>query len=342
MSNAVCFTAAVLVLVLPPVASGQQVADTGFKPAIERPAYPPGHGPLVLVDEAHFNFHTATGRYLPFADLLRRDGYTVKGSTARFTRDTLGAATVLVIANALGEPNSNGDWSLPTPSAFTGDEVAAVREWVRGGGSLLLIADHMPFAGAADTLAAAFGVRFSNGFAQRENGQGGPDRFTHADGTLRDHPVTRGRSAPETVDSVVSFTGSAFQAPPDAHPLMVLGDGFVSLEPEIAWKFDDRTRRVAVVGWCQGATLDVGKGRVAVFGEAAMFTAQLAGAEKRPLGMNAPEASRNAQFLLNVLHWLTRQLDERQVSRVGDVDGGAAARRAQRVAVARVHAVKSG
>ena len=36
----------------------------------------------------------------------------------------------------------------------------AVRDWVKGGGSLLLIADHMPFPGAAGTLASAFGVRF--------------------------------------------------------------------------------------------------------------------------------------------------------------------------------------
>jgi hypothetical protein len=43
---------------------------------------------------------------------------------------------------------------------------------------------------------------------------------------------------------------------------------------------------------------------VAFFGEAAMFSAQVAGREKRPMGMNAPMAEQNSQFALNTLHWL--------------------------------------
>jgi hypothetical protein len=52
--------------------------------------------------------------------------------------------------------------------------------------------------------------------------------------------------------------------------------------------------------------MKVGRGRIAVFGEAAMFSAQLAGSENEPMGMNAPEAMQNHQLLLNVMHWLTR------------------------------------
>jgi hypothetical protein len=36
-----------------------------------------------------------------------------------------------------------------------------------------------------------------------------------------------------------------------------------------------------------------------------MFSAQLAGPNKQPMGMNAPEARENARFLLNAIHWLT-------------------------------------
>ena len=36
----------------------------------------------------------------------------------------------------------------------TSDEITAVAAWVREGGALLLIADHMPFPGAAGTLAS--------------------------------------------------------------------------------------------------------------------------------------------------------------------------------------------
>jgi hypothetical protein len=67
----------------------QQVPDPDFKPPVEKPAYAEGKGPVVLVDEAHFNFHTASGRYKSFADLLRRDGYVVRASKEKFGKDSL-------------------------------------------------------------------------------------------------------------------------------------------------------------------------------------------------------------------------------------------------------------
>jgi hypothetical protein len=50
---------------------------------------------------------------------------------------------------------------------------------------------------------------------------------------------------------------------------------------------------------------------VVVLGEAAMFTAQLAGANRSPMGMNHPAAPQNAQYALNVLHWLSGLLEPR-------------------------------
>ncbi|MFT5253862.1 MAG: hypothetical protein ACI87N_002915 [Flavobacteriales bacterium] len=56
-------------------------------------------------------------------------------------------------------------------------------------------------------------------------------------------------------------------------------------------------------GWPQGAYKKYGKGKVVVFGEAAMFSAQLAGAKKK-MGMNNKVAPENYQLLLNIIHWL--------------------------------------
>ncbi len=128
-------------------ASAQQQADTTFQPVVTNPTFAPGAGPVVLVDEAHHNFHTAAGRYLGFARVLRADGYVVRPSTRRFATDALDEADVLVISNAIHESNLQA-WQLPTPSAFTDDEIAHVQAWVEQGGALLLIADHMPFPGA--------------------------------------------------------------------------------------------------------------------------------------------------------------------------------------------------
>lgn len=290
-------------------AEAQQVPDSAFAPPVARPAFAPGAGPVVLVDEAHVNFHTADGRYYAFAQLLRRDGYVVRGLREPFTRESLAGARLLVVANALHARNAD-DWILPTPSAFTPGEIAAVEAWVREGGSLLLVADHMPFPGAAEGLAAAFGVAMGNGFAYDSTEQESRFRFSRANGLLADHPVTNGRDASERVDSIDSFTGQAFRLMrADAQPLLTLGPGTVLLMPEVAWQFSALTPRMRADGLLHGAVLRHGRGRVALFGEAAMFSAQLAGPQRAPMGMNDPQAPQNARFLLNVVHWLTGVID---------------------------------
>lgn len=286
--------------------SAQQVSDTSFAPPIARPAYTSGKGPVVAIDQAHYNFHTASGRYEPFARLLRRDGYRVDSLCVAFSPESLKGVDILVIANALNEKNAE-DWSLPTPSAFTPEEISAVRAWIEKGGSLFLIADHMPFAGAAMDLARALGVEYVNGYARTGNhaqGQVG-DAFKPPAG-LRESPVTRGRDATEKVTMAVTFTGSAFKPPKEATPVLVFGDSSIALEAKQAGQFPPETPKTPIDGWCQGAIMKVGKGRLAAFGEAAMFTAQLAGPQKFPVGMNSPEAPQNAQLLLNIVHWLSR------------------------------------
>ena len=294
-------------------AGAQQVADTSYNPPIANPAYPQGEGPLVIIDQAHFNYHTAEGRYFPFAELLRRDGYVVRVSTyGSLNAEALRDVRILVISNALHARNASGDWSLPTPSAFRDDEITALRAWVENGGSLFLIVDHMPFPGAAEQLGAAFGAQFNNGFAV----VGGPlsppgQRFIldrsglRSEGALAEHPITNGRSAAERVDFVTTFQGCAFRMDRGAQPVLVLGPSVESYMPRVAWEFPASTPHVAVGGWLQGTVFPFGKGRVAVFGEAAMFTAQIILPQRTPMGMNHPAASQNAQFLLNVMHWLS-------------------------------------
>jgi uncharacterized protein (DUF2249 family) len=289
-------------------AGAQQVADTDFKPPIPNPAYPAGKGPVVMIDEAHFNFHTADGRYQPFAEFLRRDGYVVEASRSQFSKASLSRGQILVIANPLAERN-RADWTLPTPPAFSNEEVTAVRDWVKGGGSLFLIADHMPFPGAVENLASGFGIKFANGYAVDEKARG-PMLFRLSDGSLKDHPITRGRADNEKIDSVATFTGSAFQIEGDGQPLLILGTSVVSFMTTVAGQITGETPRIPVKGWYQGAVMHYGKGRLAVFGEAAMFSAQVAGPNRSPMGMNAPIAKQNPQFLLNILHWLSGKLGD--------------------------------
>lgn len=296
-----------LAIFLPCALFAQQIADTTFNPLISHPEYKAGKGPVVFIDEGHQNFHTASGRYSAFAQLLERDGYTVKGYEGQLERDRLSEGRILVIANALNELNTN-DWFLPTPSAFTEAEIETTRQWVEDGGSLFLIADHMPMAGAATDLAAAFGFGFTNGFAVDTSARG-PSFFYRNDSTLRESILTSGRSVEENVDHVVTFTGQAFRIPARAVPVLVFDSRYVNLLPDTAWVFDDKTRRYSAEGLSQGAFMEYGKGRICVFGEAAMFTAQLAGPQEIRVGMNSDFASENYRLLLNIIHWLDGRLN---------------------------------
>jgi hypothetical protein len=296
----------------------QQLPDTTFHPAVDNPAFAAASGPVLCLDEAHHNFHTLDNRFWAFGELARRDGFTVVASRQPFTPDALARCRLLVISNAQPSDLEWNRYPSPTPSAFTAAEVATVRRWVGDGGRLLLIADHMPLAGAARSLAEAFGVRFTDGFAvkrfdaprARDAAFAAPTLFRGSDGTLAAHAIVRGRGVAEEVSQVRSFTGQAFRAEgAGVQPLLILPGDFVSLEPRYAWQFDDRTPTRDVGGWLQGATTRVGKGRAAFFGEAAMFSAQRAGPQGRPMGMNAPMAEENAQFTLNVLRWLAGVLE---------------------------------
>jgi hypothetical protein len=304
-----------------PKGENLQVVDTAFRPLLRQRTYRPGAGPVVTVDEAHHNFHTIAGRYRPFARLLEADGFTVRPGRAPLTEEALRGTDILVVANSLEARNEGAaNWRLPAYSAFDSTEIATLAAWVHAGGAILLIADHMPFAGAVAPLAAAFGIQFANGYALLGTADPRtgdyPITFRRRDGTLMEHAITVGGSKAERIDSIVSFTGSAFRlTSPGAHALMTLPAGTRLELPIVAWQFSDSTPRISGEGWLQGGTVSFGRGRVAVFGEAAMFSAQRKGAQQVPMGMNAPEAAQNPQFVLNVLHWLASTRSGAKASR---------------------------
>ena len=177
---------------------GQQMADPDFDTKVARPAYTKKH-PKVLFDEAHRNFHTADGRYKPFASLITNDGYQVTPNKEKFQKSTLEGYDVLVIANAAGPDANLG--AAAKESAFTDEECDAVRDWVRAGGSLLLIADHSPYGSAAENLGKRFGVDMSKGYTadpenyDKESNNQGLIIYTRESGRLADHPITRGRNS---------------------------------------------------------------------------------------------------------------------------------------------------
>lgn len=294
-----------------------QQADPDFQPQNTTRSFSELNSPVVFIDEAHNNFHTANGRFSAFAKVLASDGYTVKSSTKAFTLVDLEQADILVIANALDAGRQ--DWTPPFRDAFDAKEVQVIKQWVSEGGSLFLIADHIPFPKTAESLSLAFGFEFSNGHVNKAI-------FRFDDDSLAQHPITtpvksgdhnyiesdiyNGLAEPITksIKQVRTFGGSAFQAPKDAQSILILGKGSSSLVPEIPFQINSDTPRVSMEGWSQGAVLEFGDGRVAVFSEAMMFTSQIYMPTGEKHGLVSKGAQQNEQFLLNVIHWLTKKI----------------------------------
>lgn len=282
-------------------AFAQQVADLNFDTKVAKPAYTKDKHPRVLFDEAHNNFHTATGRYKPFADLITSDGYAVTPNKVKFTRAALKGFDILIISNALGAAAMNApEASNP---AFTDEECDAVRDWVRDGGSLLLIADHAPMGAANESLGKRFGVEMSKMFTldpahtPKEDNNPGFIVYTREQG-LTDHPITNGRDSSERINRVIAFTGQSLKGDANSVAFLRLADTALDAMPGNA-------EPVSAKGRAQGLALNFGKGRVVVTGEAAMLTAQLAGPNKMPFGMNRPGTD-DRQLALNIMHWLSK------------------------------------
>ena len=293
-------TLVVTAILVGSIAIGQQVADPNFDAKVARPAYTK-NGPKVLFDEAHNNFHTASGRYKPFADLITNDGYQITPNKEKFSAAVLKGFDVLVISNALGAERMN----LPEAAnaAFTSEECDAVRDWVKGGGNLLLIADHAPMGSANQIMADRFGVNMSKMFTiDNENydkeGNPGFIIYTRESGRLADHPITRGRHDSERVNKIIAFTGQSLKGPTNSFAFMKLADSAVDAMPGV------NTDPASAAGRAQGIVMTVGKGRVVVLGEAAMLSAQMAGPNQMKFGMNRPGID-NRQLALNIMHWLS-------------------------------------
>jgi Leucine Rich repeat len=270
--------------------------DPDFDVSVAHPAYTTKH-PTVLFDEAHHNFHTASGRYKVFADLITNDGVRVTPNSEPLTPELLAKYDVFITANAPAK-------SEESPSAFTPAECNAVENWVRNGGALLIITDHEPFGSGSAELGKRFGVDMSLMVSvdpknETKNGL----LFSREKNLLGDHPIMNGRDASERINRVLTFTGQSLKGPADSVQLLKFSDTAMDMG------FGRDRKKVSAAGRAQGIAFKFGKGRVVVMGEAGDLSAQIYGSDPvGKMGMNVPGCD-NRQFALNIVHWLTGLID---------------------------------
>jgi hypothetical protein len=236
-------------------------------------------GPRVSIDLGHFNDAPADSRFLALADLLSWDGYRVSRSKQYLVPEYLKDFSVLVIGNAM--PYPTGVRHLAEAAGFRhatfgADEVEAVRDWVKAGGSLLLEADAPESGNAAGALALALGLAFHDCAApvflpEVERGQ---------------HPILDGRSEyEERVENVAVVANGWIEVAPGGQAVALLK----ALDPASCG-----------AGKPIAMALSFGRGRVVA------LSAQLERDEDliRRTHLD-PRNFDNRQFVLNALHWLS-------------------------------------
>jgi len=298
------FQASLLAWLLLPTAHlyAQSVADPNFHYEIMSPRYSEGKGPVVLYDEGHNNPLSLQGQYAAFAHVLEADGYRLATQRETITMEHLLNARIFVTVNALYDMEN---WNLPTGNVYTDEEVETLYQWVhQHGGALFLITDHMPSAGSVSNLAARFGFNLINGSAQRKDGQ--PEIFSRSRGNLTANPITDVKGF--EIDSIRCWGGAGFFPPPEAIIVSALGEDYEVFLPsevsEIYHPIAASVPKITGTGLANGAILQFGRGKVFLFADGAPFTAQLEGIKSVKRGMNHPDATQNAQFLMNIIHWL--------------------------------------
>ncbi|VUX56185.1 conserved exported protein of unknown function [uncultured Woeseiaceae bacterium] len=270
--------------------------------------------PVIVFAEGHNNY-SERDSFADMEEFLAKEGFDLKQHMGAITREALKGVSILHTDNALAPENQDQDnWTLPTPSAFTPEEISIIYDWVHDGGSLLMVIEHMPFGGSYEDLAKAFNVETSNGFAVDKRLLNGYSEetiddagwfvFRQDNGALGDHPILTGRQPHERIEFVAADVGSAFRLPERAVSLMTFGSNAISLEPSVSWRFDSTTPRRSVSGWSQGGVMKVGKGRLAVLGDNFLMIppSQLKSEKEVVFGRYNP------QFTVNVYRWLSGQL----------------------------------
>lgn len=279
----------------------------------------------LLIDAGHYNLVSGVDSH---ADWLEEQGLRVQVLHGKFDEESLVGVDVVMIASpsapskAVSEPwldeKFAAAWQPPFPSAYSHDEIELLHGWVDAGGGLVIIFDHMPVSNAVEALAAAFGVEVANGHAFDETRLGWEDGrlvrneagaalFRRDDGTLADHPIAEGRTPAERIDSVALGGGAAFRPVSGGGALLKLGSSFVSLNPEIPWRFLEDTPQQAIGGWWQGGVVKVGRGRLAVFSDLGILaTAAEVAAGEPPWD---EWQRQNPQLFLNALRWLAGEIE---------------------------------
>jgi hypothetical protein len=294
-------------LILSFIARGQMLNDTPFDATINHPKYARGKGPAVLFDAGHFNFIVHMGLANPLIDVATADGYRVIVDSMKFTKPYLSNYKMIVIFPAM--PFKFGSKKQVIDEiTFTSDELNALHNWVKEGGSLLMFSEHAPIDKSVTPLFNKFGIQLSIGIVvdsiYHDSSSKATNKetlllFTRRNGLLNaGHPITRGVRKGEEINKIMTYGGGGLK-----------GAGYTNifkLSPSSTIKKYSRSEASGSPD-SQAIAGKFGKGKVVALGDCNGFTAMyvMQGSNKLSAGMQVAEYDWK-QFAINTLHWLSK------------------------------------
>ncbi len=287
---------------------GQMLNDSPFDADIAHPKYKSGQGPSILFDAGHFNFIVHMGLAKPLIDVATSDGYRVTVDSLKFTKSYLSKYKMLVIFPAM--PFTFGSKKQVTNEiTFTNDELTALHDWVKAGGSLLMFDEHAPIDKSVTPLFNKFGIQLSIGIVAdsvhhntslKMGSKESYLMFTRENGLLnKEHPITQGEQPNEQINNIMNYGGGGLTG----------GENYTNifkLSPTaIVNKYSGSPASGTAIS--QALAGNFGKGKVAAFGDCNGFTAMyvMSGKTKFTAGMQVADYDWK-QLALNTLHWLSK------------------------------------
>ncbi|MFZ4715193.1 MAG: hypothetical protein ACOYL6_15835 [Bacteriovoracaceae bacterium] len=272
-----------------------------FHPKTKNPAFTDNH-PKICFDEGHNNLAVDQGFYSPVLELLESDGYQIIHIKEKFTHEILKGCNTIYISAVRGHSDYSNK-ELSNKSAFTHLEIQNIKKWVKSGGSLLLMTDHKPMSNAAGDLLLQFGIVGSLNNVRNEDFKvppfSDPGIFYISDNLMnQESPIVKGRNEDERLKKIFFFYGQALKGPKDADVFLRFG-----ANSKIGGLYDEPV--IPINDYPAAAiAIKFGKGRVASFGDATVFTSKLDLWQNEKTGINR-DGSDNVQMALNVFHWLS-------------------------------------
>lgn len=286
---------------------GQMLNDSPFNASVSNPKYKQQKGPHILIDAGHHNFIVEMGLIKPFVDLSTNDGYRPKIDSGVFTPAYLANYQMVLITPAM--PFKFGSKKeVTTEITFTPNELAALKDWVNKGGSLIMLSEHAPIDKSMTPLFNTFGIQLSIGAVVDSVNYDTRIQFPNAETLLlfnsnngllhNNHPIIKGNNKSEWVQNIETYTGCA-----------LTGEGYTNifkLSPSAKirkWSGSQPSGG----GNSQCLAGSFGKGKLVALGDCNGFTAMYvnSGGKKFSAGMQVEQYDWR-QFVLNTLHWLSK------------------------------------